>query len=246
METKCCINAAASQPRNVRIEQHSPIGLEATSSSSAPTASVHSQPQAAASLTQTTEKAHHGSTSTTFSTVSTLSSSTSTSEQGGDSSASSSGVATMSSNDHIPCSNINGAKNLGCNLTSGSPSSSSNPSPTLVPLHLDTFTKKNSGFGFFTNRSISQNESNSGSNKALGPPGISQRCSSRASSGKNSPPAMSPLPQFFSPQPASVFSAENAKEMICVPLRTMVSQNRRRFQSDGFNLDLTCKFSLFS
>jgi protein-tyrosine phosphatase len=247
MDEKCFGEMnAISQPQNVEQHSSSSIRLEATSSSAPATTSIHSssssssssqhqqqQPQAA-SLIQT-DKAHHGSTSTTFSTVSTLSSSTSTSEQGGDSSASSSGVATMSSNDHIPCSNINGANNL---LTSGSPSSSSNPSPTLVPLHLDTFTKKNSGFGigFFANRSISQIEKNSSNecNKALEPPGISQRCSSRASSGKNSP-----LPQLTSPQPASVFSAESAKEMICVPLRTMVSQNRRRFQSDGFNLDLT-------
>lgn len=30
-------------------------------------------------------------------------------------------------------------------------------------------------------------------------------------------------------------------QMICTPLRTMVSQNRRRYITEGFNLDLTCE-----
>ena len=66
MEKLYIENNASSTPQNVKIEQHSPIGLEGTSSSSAPTTSVHQRPQAvAASLTQN-DKAHHGSTSTTL------------------------------------------------------------------------------------------------------------------------------------------------------------------------------------
>lgn len=38
--------------------------------------------------------------------------------------------------------------------------------------------------------------------------------------------------------------ATSCSQILCTPLRTIVSQNRRRYLHDGFNLDLTCMFKL--
>uniref|UniRef100_A0A7E4V1B7 Phosphatidylinositol-3,4,5-trisphosphate 3-phosphatase n=1 Tax=Panagrellus redivivus TaxID=6233 RepID=A0A7E4V1B7_PANRE len=134
---------------------------------------------------------HHGSTCTTFSTGSV--SSTSASDHGAESTASS-GVATMSSTDHLP--------------------SQKDASPALAFESLQL------------NESIADSMTSS---KTMTPV-------------SNEPLATSSLeltPDSRSYSRASSVFGHGPKNMICVPLRMMVSQNRRRFQADGFNLDLT-------